>query len=133
MHTSRRRGHQRDEAGVAALEFALVVPVLLMVVFGIVAFGVGYNYQLQVTQAAREGARTLAVTGSTGSATAAAQAAAAGLDAGSMSIVLSGCPSTPGPTDTASASISYPYTYNIPGLGDKSVTLTADAVMHCGG
>ena len=49
-----KRGSDR---GAAAVEFALVVPVLLIVVFGIIDFGRMLNAQLQVTEAAREGAR----------------------------------------------------------------------------
>jgi hypothetical protein len=45
------------DRGAAAVEFALVVPVLLIVVFGIIDFGRMLNAQLQVTEAAREGAR----------------------------------------------------------------------------
>lgn len=50
-----------NEEGAAALEFALVLPLLIMVVFGIVEFGRIYS-QYQVYQgAAREGARYAAV------------------------------------------------------------------------
>ena len=49
-----KRGSDR---GAAAVEFALVVPVLLIVVFGIIDFGRMLNAQLQVSEASREGAR----------------------------------------------------------------------------
>ena len=55
--------HRRanNEEGAAALEFALVLPLLLMVIFGIIEFGRIYS-QYQVYQgAAREGARYAAV------------------------------------------------------------------------
>ena len=48
------RGH---EDGANAVEFALVLPILLILVFGIITGGVLYNQQLALTQAAREGAR----------------------------------------------------------------------------
>ena len=51
-----RRRH-RDERGAAALEFALIVPILVMVVFGIVDFGWAINRDTLVNNAAREGAR----------------------------------------------------------------------------
>lgn len=51
-----RRRH-RDDRGAAALEFALIVPILVMVVFGIVDFGWAMNRDTLVNNAAREGAR----------------------------------------------------------------------------
>lgn len=51
-----RRRH-RDQRGAAALEFALIVPVLVMVVFGVVDFGWMVNRDTLVNNAAREGAR----------------------------------------------------------------------------
>jgi Flp pilus assembly protein TadG len=52
---------RKRDRGAAAVEFALVVPVLLMVVFGIIDFGRMLNAQLQVSEAAREGARAASV------------------------------------------------------------------------
>ena len=51
----------RREGGAAALEFALVIPVLLLLVFGIIEFGFMFQAQLALTHAAREGARLAAV------------------------------------------------------------------------
>ena len=47
--------------GAAALEFALVLPVLLLIVFGITEFGRAWMTKNIMTQAAREGARYGAV------------------------------------------------------------------------
>lgn len=49
-----RRSRDR---GAAAVELALVMPLLLLIIFGIVDFGRMYNTQITLTQAAREGAR----------------------------------------------------------------------------
>lgn len=51
-----RRRAARDR-GAAAVEAALVLPLLLMLVFGIIDFGRMLNAQITVTEAAREGAR----------------------------------------------------------------------------
>lgn len=48
---------RRDEGGSAALEFALVVPFLLLLVFGMVTTGLAYSDHLSATNAVREGAR----------------------------------------------------------------------------
>lgn len=50
------RNSQRDR-GAAAVEFALLLPLLLFIVFGLIDFGRALNAQITLTQAAREGAR----------------------------------------------------------------------------
>ena len=49
------------QGGAAAVEFALVFPFLVMVLFGIFQFGIAYNNWIALTHAAREGARLAAV------------------------------------------------------------------------
>jgi hypothetical protein len=44
-------------SGASAIEFALVLPVLLLILFGIVEFGVLFFDQAMITNASREGAR----------------------------------------------------------------------------
>jgi Flp pilus assembly protein TadG len=48
---------QRDERGASAVEFALVVPLLLMLLFGIISTGLTFSDHLSATNATREGAR----------------------------------------------------------------------------
>jgi Flp pilus assembly protein TadG len=47
----------RDEKGGAAVEFAVVLPLLLMVVFGIIEFGLLIYNKAMITNASREAAR----------------------------------------------------------------------------
>lgn len=47
----------RDEGGQAAVEFALVIPFLLVLLVGIVEFGRAWNEHQVITDAARETAR----------------------------------------------------------------------------
>jgi hypothetical protein len=47
--------------GASAVEFALVLPFLVMILFGIFQFGIAYNNWIALTHAAREGARLAAV------------------------------------------------------------------------
>ncbi|WP_429886081.1 TadE/TadG family type IV pilus assembly protein [Geoalkalibacter halelectricus] len=49
--------HLRDERGAAAVEFAVVLPLLLLILLGIIEYGlIFYNKQV-LTNASREGAR----------------------------------------------------------------------------
>jgi Flp pilus assembly protein TadG len=51
-------GHSaRDQAGSALIEFALIAPVFLMLVFGIVVYGLYFATSIAVTYAAAEAAR----------------------------------------------------------------------------
>ena len=51
----------RDCKGQALVEMALVLPILLMLLFGIIEFGRVFNAYLVTSQASREGARAAAV------------------------------------------------------------------------
>ena len=51
----------RDERGAAAVEFALIIGLLLTILFAIVGFGRAYSERVALTGAAREGARCAAV------------------------------------------------------------------------
>ena len=57
------RRSKNDESGAAAVEFAIVLPILLLLVFGIIEFGLLFNRFISVTHAAREGVRVAALTG----------------------------------------------------------------------
>jgi len=53
----RRRCRPRDEHGAALVEFALILPVFMMITFGMLTGGIAFNHQMDLTHAAREGAR----------------------------------------------------------------------------
>lgn len=53
----------RADRGASAVEFAIVAPLLLLIVFATVDFGRLVNAQIKATEAAREGARAAAVAG----------------------------------------------------------------------
>jgi Flp pilus assembly protein TadG len=55
------RRSMRDEGGQAAVEFALVLPFLLILLVGIIEFGRGWNEHQVMTDAAREAARRAAI------------------------------------------------------------------------
>lgn len=55
------RSRGAREAGAVAIEMALVLPILLVLVFGIIEFGILFNRYNAVAHAAREGVRRLSV------------------------------------------------------------------------
>ena len=57
----RRDMRTGSDAGAAAVEFAIVVPLLLALILGMIEFGFMFQAQLAVTHAAREGARLAGV------------------------------------------------------------------------
>src|SRR5207253_9556854 len=52
-----RRRSPADERGVALIEFALVLPLLLLILFGMIDFGKAFNYWNDETHLANEAAR----------------------------------------------------------------------------
>jgi Flp pilus assembly protein TadG len=113
------------------VEFALVFPLLILVLFGVIEYGAVYNAQLQITGAAREAAREMAVTGSAGDATTAAMDAAPGLVPALTSddiAISSAC--APGSDVTVTISYAKPF---LTGFFGASVDLTGVATRRCGG
>jgi len=51
------RRHKTDESGATLVEFALILPVLALLVFGVIEFGYNFNNYIAVRQGVREGAR----------------------------------------------------------------------------
>jgi TadE-like protein len=54
--TASRRGREH-ERGQALVEFALIAPLFLLLVVGIIQFGIGLNYWLDLNRIANQGAR----------------------------------------------------------------------------
>lgn len=124
------------ERGASAVEFALVLIPLLMILLGIIEFGYVFNQQLTVTNAAREGARVLAITRDAGDAVAAATNAASTL-VGTPSVTTPQvCPAT-GPGDaevlvTLEIDTITGLEAWVPSL-DGTFTLNGRGVTPCGG
>lgn len=100
---------RKDDRGTAAIEFGLVLPLLMLILVGIIDFGNIYFTRLAMTNAAREGAR-VGVTMNEANAEGAALAAAnAYLDqAGITASVTATTPSQENPTVTVTVTID-PY------------------------
>lgn len=129
----------KDERGAAAVEFALIAPLLFMVIFGIIQFGLAWSQKEVYIQAAREGARYAAVgCESSCSSTAVRDRvvnAAVGypITGGSGSISVTpnpGC-STSDTTDTVEVAWSQNFEINIPFVPPVTVTAPIEAVFRC--
>src|SRR5260370_18097292 len=90
----------KNSDGVSAIEFAIISPVLLMIVTGILQFGVAMNQYLSLTNAVAQGALTLALSRGTttpySSTTAPIAAAPPGLATGQppITVTINRTPST---------------------------------------
>jgi Flp pilus assembly protein TadG len=62
------------EAGQSLMEFALVLPLLLLLLLGIIQFGAAFNALIVLNAAAQEGARVMAIEGAGAEAEAEAKA-----------------------------------------------------------
>lgn len=129
MKRSRSRTIWRDR-GAVAVEFALVAPILLALVAGIVEFSYAYNLQISVTQAAREAAREMAISDDQAAAAVAAAGGAPGLNAGSFAYAFAPAACSDG--DTMTVTITYPAS-TLTGIFGSTVTLTGVGAMRCGG
>jgi Flp pilus assembly protein TadG len=126
---------RRDiERGAAALEFAIVMIPLFVLLFGIIDFALALNAQQAVTAAAREGVRALAL-GHPEDVETRADSAGAPIPAAELnsSITQTCVPGSAGKvTVTHVYSFLTPIPSFVPGLG-ASMTLTGKGEMRCGG
>jgi Flp pilus assembly protein TadG len=118
------------DTGAAAVEFALILPILVLLLCGIVDFGRAYNARITLSNAARESVRVWALGGTTEETTTAANDAAVGLTV--TDVTPTGCTFGDPTTVTVTAS----FTFLTPLIADLSPglsSLSTHGVMRCGG
>jgi Flp pilus assembly protein TadG len=126
-----------SERGAALVEIAIIMPILLMLVLGVVEFGRAYNTNISVTHAAREGIRAYTITrgsddaaAATLAGTAAAQNAATSIDPADLSIVFTDC----APGDQARVVVTRnDFDFLIPFVPLPTIDISEQGVMRCGG
>ena len=123
------RRRNRDD-GAAAVEFALLLVPLLVLVLGIISVGRAYFELVTLTNSAREGARTMAIKKDVDAAKAQAVQAAPGLaiDASNVDVNTATCP----PDTDVTVTVAKPFTFWF-FVGAQTLTLTGQGVMRCGG
>jgi Flp pilus assembly protein TadG len=115
----RRYPNTRSDAGQAFVEFALVLPILCVLLFGIIQFGITYNNYVTITDAARAGARKGAVSRNLGAPSASSatenqvRSSASDLDQSKLEVTVT---SGWNPGDDLNVKASYPYDINLLGF-----------------
>jgi Flp pilus assembly protein TadG len=86
------RNLRHDETGQTMTEFAIVLPILVVLLFGIIQFGILFNNYVTLTDAVRSGARQAAVSRNdanpTGAATTAVRNSAADLNQANLAVTV---------------------------------------------
>ena len=135
----------RADEGASAVEFALVLPVLILILFGIIEFGVAFAQQLSLNSGARQGARLGVVGDKTCGDVAAAAidaAQAIGLDTTKIVVTTSinNAPDCASATDKPclghrgdplKVALSYPGSISIPLYGNVSVAIKGQGEFRC--
>jgi Flp pilus assembly protein TadG len=107
----------RREEGQALVEFALVAPILFLILFGIVQFGIAFKHSIALTDAVRAGARKATVSRTLADPTSATKSAvlnaASDLNPSKVNVTVASS-WTPGANVTVTA--TYPYAINILGI-----------------
>lgn len=108
-------------------EFALVLPLLALLLFGVIQFGIAFNNYITLTDAVRAGARKGAVArhlpDPEGSVDAAVRAAATDLKSSDLLVEVE---STWESGEDVRVSASYPYSINLLGVVVKSGRMTSE-------
>ncbi len=127
MNNRRKRTHFRAQNGQTMAEFALVLPLLALLLFGVIQFGIAFNHYITLTDAVRAGARKGAVgrhlSDPEGSVIAQVRASATDLKPAELAIDVE---SSWMPGEEVRVSASYPYSINLFGVVVKSGRLNSE-------
>jgi Flp pilus assembly protein TadG len=117
--TTRKRDKMRGQRGQTMVEFAIVLPIFLMLLLGIAQGGIAFNNYIQLTDATRAGARYGAPLACSGTCdrsalvTSKVKASAANLDTAQVGVTIT---STWQPGTDLQVCASYPFSINLIGL-----------------
>jgi Flp pilus assembly protein TadG len=120
---------RQAQGGAAAVEFAVLLPLLVVLTFGIIEFGLVFNTQLSLTGAAREGARVMAIHNDETAARDATLASASMNPAPTVTVAPAPC--TRG--DEVTVRATREFTIRIPFFDGPTLNLAGVGVMRCGG
>jgi len=101
------RRQSKGEGGQTLVEFTLVLPIFLLVMFAIVDFGMAFHAWITVTNSAREGARVGAVRATSGEIEQRVRDTATSLDQGELHVAVTNAEGQPGGSVVVDVSYSY--------------------------
>jgi Flp pilus assembly protein TadG len=126
----------RDERGATVVEFAFIVPLLIVLVLGIAEFGHAFQVSGTLSAAAREGVRIMALQNDPVAARAAVRTASPSLNPtvtdAEITISPASCPVTGTTNTTVRLTVTYPMPFLTHFFG-SSATLHGTGVMRCNG
>jgi Flp pilus assembly protein TadG len=121
----RKKIQIRNEQGQTMTEFALVLPVLALILFAVIQFGIVFNNYVTLTDATRAGARRAAVSRNAsdpvGNTVAAVRSSAKDLAQSDLDVSVD---STWQPEADVSVTATYPYSISLLGMVVKSGRLS---------
>ena len=132
-------GLRSADRGAAAVEFALILPILIVLIFGVIDFGRAFNAQVSLTQAAREGARLAALCAGTATcSTVASRTTAAAPNLTGMTVAVTrSCAVSDTQTTDAVVTVSWTLRFSTPMVGlvglPTTKVLTGTGHMPCQG
>ena len=130
------RTRLRDQHGASAVEFAMIVPLVLVLVLGIAEFGRAFQVQGTLSAAAREGVRMMALQNDPAAARQAVRSAASSLTPGvtdaQITITPAACPTLAAGSTQVQLTVDYPMPY-LTGFFGTGLDLTGTGVMRCNG
>ena len=141
IHRPARGKVRADDGGTAAVELAIVLPLLLLLIFGMIDFGRVMQQQIVMTEAVREGARVGALGGD---ATAVKAQMTSVLGSGFVIVqppAIAVCTSASGLTSDSTVTIAHKFDAITPfwgimklfGTSNSTFTLSATGIMSCVG
>lgn len=100
---------KKNNRGQALVETALVLPIILLILLGIIDFGLMFNNYLVVSNASREGARTAAVGATDSEITSLVANVAATLDVSKITVTITPSQSLRKKGDEVVVTVDYDY------------------------
>ena len=124
-----RRHESPNERGAVLAEFAVILPLLMLLVFGIIELSIAFNRHQAVHAAAREGARVASIPNGPS-------------PCGRVNDALTGINFTTAPncavagdctgnSDSVDVTVSAPHTISVLFIADINVTLSGEASFRC--
>ncbi|MBZ4664201.1 MAG: TadE-like protein [Caloramator sp.] len=119
--------------GQALLEFAILLPILLLIVMGISEFGIMLNSYLTIQNASREGARLGILGADDNEIVQAVYSSASHIDTNKLNVIITPNDSNRRPGETLRVRVEYEYDLIIPIIKNilgNQVELTAETAMR---